>query len=43
MESQLDRFWDEDEKAENPDEPAVDELEASEDDEKLGDASNVWN
>ena len=43
MQLQLDRFWDEDEKAENPDEPAVDELEASEDDEKLGDASNLWN
>ena len=43
MEKQLDRFWDEDEKVENADEPAVDELEANEDDEKLGDASNVWN
>ena len=43
MESQLGRFWDEDEKAETADEPAVDELEASEDDEKLGDASNLWN
>jgi hypothetical protein len=38
MESQLDRFWDEDEKAEAADEPAVDELEANEDEEMLGDA-----
>jgi hypothetical protein len=40
MEKQLDRFWDE---AENVDEPAVDELDANEDDEKLGDASTMWN
>jgi hypothetical protein len=38
MQSQPDRFWDEDEKAETPGEPAVNELEANEDDETLGDA-----
>ena len=39
MDLRLDRFCDEDEKAENAVELEVDELEANEDDEKLGDAS----
>jgi hypothetical protein len=38
MESQLDRFCDEDEKVENADGLEVDELEGNDDDETLGDA-----
>ena len=38
MALQLDRFWDEDEKEQPADELEVDELEANEDGEKLGDA-----
>jgi hypothetical protein len=42
MQLQLDRFWDEYEGAESADEPAVDDLEAIEDDQELGDATK-WN
>ena len=43
MESQLDRCRDEDEKTESAGEPTVDELEASEEEEAIGDAGPSWN